>query len=177
MNRSILLFIAPVVLVGCTTPANKEFTSVLAISSEAEVAQSRDAEATQVAQYRADARSIEVLINRSYAYLDRFGSATAPISDKLRIEAEKVSDRRSLLRYAERVLLSLSDHHAITGSSFANSWAIVPSYADLWVLKNEGVYTIDAVRSDSPAQEAGIRRGDRIVSVDGIPIQDAVSAF
>lgn len=90
---------------------------------------------------------------------------------------EQVSDRRSLLRYAERVLLTLSDHHAITGSSLADSWAVVPSYADLWIVENEGVYTVDAVRSGSPAQEAGIRQGNRVVSVDGVSIKDAVSAF
>lgn len=47
----------------------------------------------------------------------------------------------------------------------------------MWVVENDGVYTVDAVLSGSPAQEAGIRHGDRIVSVGGVPIQDAVSAF
>lgn len=177
MHRSLLPIVGLVLPIGCTTPANEHSTFIVAISSEGLATKSPEAKAFQAAQYREDARSIEPLIDRTYAYLDRFGSATAPISDKLQLEAEQVSDRRSLLRYAERALLSLSDHHAITGSSLADSWAVVPSFADIWVVAHGGIYTVDAVRSGFPAQRAGIRRGDRLVSVDGVPIQDAVSAF
>jgi predicted metalloprotease with PDZ domain len=101
-------------------------------------------------------------VNRAYAYVDRFNSGTVPIPEKLRREADLVTDKRSLLRYAERVLLTLADHHAITGSSLSDSWAVVPSYADLWLVTDEGGYIVDAVRSGSPAQEAGIRAGDRL---------------
>lgn len=177
MHRSAFLLVVPVFLIGCTTAPNDHPTSVSDISSEAGAIQLPEAEASKAASYRDDARSIGPLINRTYAYLDRFGSASAPISQKMRMEAEQVSDRRSLLRYAERVLLTLADHHAITGSSLADSWAVVPSYADMWLVENGGVYLVDAVRSGSPAQEAGIRPGDRIVSLEGVPVQDAVSAF
>jgi hypothetical protein len=44
----------------------------------------------------------------------------------LRAEAEQVTDRPSLLVFAERAPLALADHHAITGASTAHSWAIVP---------------------------------------------------
>lgn len=176
MHRSLLLLLAPALLMGCTTSNDELSASVVGMSSGA-AAPPSEVGASIAASYRQDARSIEPLIASNYAYLDRFGSAGVPISDKLRIEAEQVTDRPSLLRYAERILLSLSDHHAITGSSLANSWAVVPSYADLWVVENDGVYTVDAVRSGFPAQEAGIRPGNRIVSVEGVPIQEAVSAF
>jgi carboxyl-terminal processing protease len=56
-----------------------------------------------------------------------------PMSDKLRAEADAVDSRDALIRYAERALAALADHHAITGSSLADSWALVPSYSDLWV--------------------------------------------
>src|SRR5437764_12900478 len=75
--------------------------------------------------YRADARSIEPLIAAQYAYLDRFEGGVAPVSSRLRAEAEQVTDRQSLLIFAERVLLALADHHAITGASTAHSWAVV----------------------------------------------------
>jgi carboxyl-terminal processing protease len=127
--------------------------------------------------FRADARSIEPLINSTYAYLDRFPGGVAPISAKLKGEAEQVRDGRSLLRYAERALLALADHHAITGPSTAQSWAIVPSYADLWVEQRGGNYVVEAVREGSPAAQAGIRRGDRLDAVGGEPIGKAVAAF
>ncbi len=127
--------------------------------------------------YRADARSIEPLLGKVYAYLDRFTDGRPPISAKLRAEAERVSDKRSLLLYAERALLALADHHAITGASTAGSWAVVPSYADLWIERSGGAYLITAVRRNSPAERAGIRAGDRLATVEGVPVADAVEAF
>ncbi len=126
---------------------------------------------------RADARSIETLIGDHYAYLDRFEGGRLPVSTRLRAEAEAVSDKRSLLRHAERMLLLLADHHAITGSSTRESWAVVPTFADLWIDAKGGEFTIDAVREGSPAQRAGIASGDRLVAVGGVPIGEAVSAF
>ena len=124
--------------------------------------------------YAADARSIERLVNEDYAYLDRFEGGRMPMSDTLRAEAEQVDSRDELVRYAERALTALADHHAITGSSLADSWALVPSYSDLWV---EPDFTISAVREGSPAEQAGVRAGDRLVAVGTVPIARAVEAF
>src|SRR3954462_7591905 len=127
--------------------------------------------------YRADARSIPPLIQETYAYLDRFPGGVPPSSPKLQAEAEQVHDRRSLLLYAERALLALADHHAITGASTSHSWAIVPSYADLWIERRGGDYRVEAVRDGSPAAGAGIARGDRLTAVGEVPIAAAVQAF
>jgi carboxyl-terminal processing protease len=127
--------------------------------------------------YRADARSIEPLIAAQYAYLDRFERGLAPISPRLRAEAEQVTDRQSLLVFAERVLLALADHHAITGASTAHSWAVVPSYADLWIERLSADYVVGAIRDGSPAAAAGIVPGDLLTGVSGVPIAVAVEAF
>lgn len=127
--------------------------------------------------FRADALFIDKLINDNYAYLDRFEGERAPISTKLRAEAEQVADKRSLLRYAERALLLLADHHAITGSSLADSWALVPSYSDLWIEKRGNDFVIDAVREGSLAGRAGIVAGDRLVAIDGVRTPGAVASF
>ncbi len=124
--------------------------------------------------YASDARAIERVVEDNYAYLERFEDGRMPLSDKLRAEAEAVDSREALIRYAERALATLADHHAITASSLADSWALVPSYADLWV---EPDFTIGAVRENSPAERAGIRQGDRLVAVAGEPVTEAVAAF
>ncbi len=133
--------------------------------------------AARAAEYRADALAIEPLINRHYAYLDRFEGGAAPVGERLRAEAAQVADRRALLRYAERALLALADHHAITGASFADSWAVVPSYSDLWIVRLDDSYRVDAVREGSPAAAAGVRAGDRLTAVAGVPTAQAVEAF
>lgn len=177
MRSFALLLAGPLVLCGCTTarghaplPAANPSDGVVASAPAAEMP-------SAAAPFREDALSIIPMIDSQYAYLDRFGSSGAPNSERLRQEAERVSDRASLVRYAERALLALADHHAITGSSLADSWAVIPSFADLWIVESDGAYTIDAVRDGSPAQQAGIARGDRLVSVGSVPIRAAVTAF
>ncbi len=127
--------------------------------------------------YRADALSIEALVNAQYAYLGRFPGAAMPMSPLLRAEAEAVSDRRSLLRYAEHAVTALADHHAITGGSFADSWGLVPSYSDLWIEPEGDLWRITAVREGSPAAGVGVRPGDTLVAVGGTPTDEAVAGF
>ena len=127
--------------------------------------------------YAADARSIEALVNANYAYLDRFPGQRMPMTDKLRDEAGKVVSARELVRFSERALALLADHHAITGGSLKGSWAVFPSYGDLWIEGRGVTYLVEAVRDGSPAQQAGVRSGDLLLAVDGLFISQAVSAF
>ncbi|HEY0598490.1 S41 family peptidase [Brevundimonas sp.] len=133
--------------------------------------------AQEAADYRADALAIEALVNSHYAYLDRLPGGAFPDSAVLRAEAGSVTDRASLLRYAERAVAALADHHAITGSSFGDSWALVPSYSDLWVEPADGYWRILAVRQNSPAEAAGVRAGDDLIAVDGVATGVAVADF
>lgn len=127
--------------------------------------------------FRADALSIEALVNSQYAYLDRFPDGAVPMSPVLRAEAEAVNDRRSLLRYAEHAVTALADHHAITGGSFADSWGLVPSYSDLWIEPEAEIWRITAVREGSPSAAAGVRPGDSLLAIGDTPTGTAVAAF
>ena len=127
--------------------------------------------------YAADARSIERLVNEDYAYLDRFEGGRMPISDKLRAEADAVDSMDELVRYAERALATMADHHAITGCSLADSWGLVPSYSDMWIEPRGDAFAVTAVRQDSPAAKADVRVGDRLVAVGAVPIAQAVEMF
>lgn len=127
--------------------------------------------------FRADALSIEALVNAQYAYLDRFPAGVMPMSAVLRAEAEAVNDQPSLLRFAERAVAALADHHAITGGSFIDSWGLAPSFSDLWIEPDGEVWRITAVREGSPAEESGVRAGDTLVAIAGIPTGAAVAAF
>ena len=129
------------------------------------------------AAFRDDALSIQPLIDAQYAYLDRFPGGVMPMTPELRAEAEAVSDSRSLLRYAEHALTALADHHAITGRSFSDDWAIVPTYGDLWIEAQGSESVVTAVRAGSPAEGAGVRPGDRLTAVGDAPIAAAVAAF
>jgi hypothetical protein len=126
---------------------------------------------------REDARSVEQLINDNYAYPERLAGGRLTVPPKLRAEAEAVNSPRELVRYSERVLSLLADHHAITGSSLKDSWAVFPSYGDLWVDRSSQGYVIKQVRQGSPASKAGITEGDRLSAIDGVPMSIAVANY
>lgn len=127
------------------------------------------------ADYRADALSFAPLVNDRYAYLDRLGGHF-DLTRALQREAEAVHDDKSLLRFLERGVALLADHHAITGSSFGDSWAIVPSYSDMWIEEKDGTYAVTSVRSASPAERL-VKPGDKLVDVRGVPIAQAVASY
>ncbi len=87
--------------------------------------------ATAENEYAKAAHDLDAAIIEMYAYLEDLPDAQLPDSNVLRQERQAVNDDRTLLAYAEKRIVSLADHHAITGSSFHDSWAIVPTYADL----------------------------------------------
>lgn len=131
--------------------------------------------AVSAADYRADALSFAPLVNDRYAYLDRLGGHFA-LTPALQHEGEAVHDGKTLLAFLERAIALLADHHAITGSSFPNSWAIVPSYSDMWIEERGAAYVISSVRAGSPA-DGMVRRGDVIADVGGVAIASAVAGF
>ena len=127
--------------------------------------------------YAGDARALDKLIVENYAYEDHWPGGALPNSQKLAAERSSVHDRDSLLHYAEDRIASLADHHAITGSSFRDSWAIIPTYADLWIVRRDSSYVIEAVKPGSPAQAAGVRPGDRLIAIGDSGIESAVAGF
>jgi len=127
--------------------------------------------------YAGDAKALDKIIVENYAYEDHWPGRTLPDSVDLARERAAVHDHDTLLHYAEDRIASLADHHAITGSSFPDSWAVVPTYADLWVERRGAEYVIDAVRPGFPAAKGGIAAGARLVAVDGVPTEQAVAGF
>jgi C-terminal processing protease CtpA/Prc len=127
--------------------------------------------------YRASAMALDETIEQQYAYLDKLPGGKLPQSATLNAQRAAVHDQDTLLRYAENRIISLADHHAITCSSFKDSWAVVPTYTDLWVVSREGQYFIDAVREGSPAALAGIQPGNALVAIDTVETASAVGAF
>jgi carboxyl-terminal processing protease len=132
---------------------------------------------TPTVDYAADAKALDQIILENYAYEDHWPGGVLPDSPILASERAAVHDQDSLLHYAEDRITSLADHHAITGSSFKNSWAIIPTYSDLWVERHGKDYVIVAVRGGSAAAHAAIEANDRLVAIDGVPTEQAIAKF
>jgi len=151
--------------------------AALALLTLAPLATAQTTSAPTVEDYRQDALALPALIEEQYAYAERLPGGVFPNTDVLKAEAEAVQDQAGLLRYAEHALTALADHHAITGSSFSDSWAVTPSYSDLWIEPQGQAWAITAVRADSPAQAAGVQPGDRLTAVGDLTTTEAVAAF
>jgi carboxyl-terminal processing protease len=129
------------------------------------------------ADYQEDAQSLVGLIRDNYAYIDELPGGVVPSSAALNAERDAVHDQDSLLRYAEDAITALADHHALTGRSFKDDWAIVPSYSDIWIVKSGEDFVVDAVKESSVAEHAGVHVGDRLVAVDGVLTATAIKSF
>jgi len=129
------------------------------------------------ADYAADAAALAGLMRDNYAYLDELPGGALPASAELDAERDAVRDADSLLRYAEDMVAGLADHHALTGKSFGDDWAIVPSYSDIWIVHAGAAYVVDGVKAGSPADRAGIHPGDRLTGVGDDRIDTAIAGF
>ena len=132
--------------------------------------------ATDAAGYRADAEAFVEIVNQRYAYLDRFKGGRFVLTPQIATEAEAVHDHESLLRFLEHGVALLVDHHAITGAAHDDSWALVPSYCDLWVVQDVAGYVVSDVREGMPAADH-VLPGDRVLAVDGLAIKAAIEAW
>jgi len=151
-------------------------TATFAIVSLLVLTASAPAPEFSAADYAADAKALPDLIRDNYAYLDDLPGGKVPSSPQLDAERDDVHDADSLLHYAEDMITALADSHALTAKSFKDDWAIVPSYSDLWIDEN-GSFVVGAVREGSPAATAGVKPGDYLLSIDGVPPEVAVKAF
>ena len=127
----------------------------------------------------ADARALIDLILENYAYQERLSGFS---EQRLRLLRERdaplVASASELITFGERALAALFDHHAILNSSLANSYGLVPSFADLWIESDErGRFAIQDVRHGSPALRSGVRPGDVLVGVEGALTDRAIAAF
>lgn len=127
--------------------------------------------------YAADAQALDRILVENYAYIDQLPGGVLPVSPILAADRMAVRDRDSLHRYARNRVLSLADHHIIAASPLKDGWVIFPTYADLWIERRGDAYVVDAVRPMTPAADAGIVAGDRVVAIGGVLTESGVEDF
>ncbi|MBK7661738.1 MAG: hypothetical protein IPJ28_22620 [Betaproteobacteria bacterium] len=114
-------------------------------------------------------------IDEGYAFLDRpadWKTARA----RWRPRAAAARDRAGLIAALEGLIAELEDHHVGLDAHNPGSTRPVPEATDLWGEWAGGEARLSAVRAGSVADAAGLHPGQRIVSVAGIAIGEAVRA-
>jgi carboxyl-terminal processing protease len=124
-----------------------------------------------------DAYALLDLIETRFAYADRFPNYYIPVRAELQNQIPYLQGRNDLIGFAQTAFHALYDHHSIAGVGLLDDYALVPSFADLWIEKTVNGYEIMDVRKGSPALRAGLRPGCLLTWVEGRPVEEAISEF
>lgn len=114
-------------------------------------------------------------IAEGYAYFGDHHVDWEGVCQRLAPRARQVRDRGAFIALLETALDELHDAHAGLGTNTAHSFRLVPTGADLWAdfVGNRAVVT--AVRPHSAAARAGVRAGQELLAIGGIPITRALA--
>ena len=112
---------------------------------------------------------------RDYAFLDQPEKPWLTWETRYRAAVEDASTLRAFDTVLAAALSELHDFHAEVRSPVPDRWLPVPTFADLWAQFEGPKAVVTAVRRGSDAERAGIRVGEVISTVDGIPLPQAIN--
>src|SRR4051812_28242708 len=115
-------------------------------------------------------------IGDHYAYFEKKKVSWQEVRELYRPRALKCHKRLELLHVMEDAIAELADDHATMGADGPNSPRIVPSKTDVWPSWHGAAAILDEVRPGGAAALAGLKSGNRIISVNGQSIEKAVEA-
>src|SRR5436305_4730722 len=113
-------------------------------------------------------------IDGRYAYMSQKHIRWREVRNIYGPPAREARTRLALLHVLEQAIGELYDDHATLGADAPGSPRIVPSHADLWGSWRGGAAVLDEVRPGSASAAAGLRAGDQVLAISGLPITDAV---
>jgi C-terminal processing protease CtpA/Prc len=113
-------------------------------------------------------------IRDRYAYFDQKRTDWDRVRAIHRSKAARAVNRGAFVAALEGTLEELYDSHAHLNTNTASSPRLVPSGTDLWARWSGETAVIEEVRPSSNAERAGLRAGMRIVSINGVPVVEAV---
>ena len=124
-------------------------------------------------QYEADFDYLWQNISDDYAYFDKKATNWNRVREIYRPRISSVKTNGDFIQFIEAVLEELYDFHTHLNTNTASSPRLVPSGADLWAEWRGPVAIITEVRPGSAAEEAGLRPGMQVLSLNGVTIDEA----
>lgn len=125
-------------------------------------------------QFTADFDYMWASLRDHYAYFDKKETDWHKVRELYRPRLAEVNSKRYFVSLLERVLAELYDDHTSLNINLRTSPRLVPTGLDLWAEWHEGRAIITQLRSGFSAEQAGLKVGLEIVSVNGMPITEAV---
>jgi C-terminal processing protease CtpA/Prc len=112
----------------------------------------------------------------TYAYFDLKATAWNDVPRLYSADLQRVTTRDGFVGLLEHVLDEVYDPHTQLTVNTPTSPRLVPSGTDLWAAWRGEQATITEVRADSDAQRAGIKAAAVVISINDVPIADAVES-
>lgn len=125
-------------------------------------------------QTPSDVDLLATFVSNRYAYLDVKSTDWPAAVRYYRTEYAAAASSRARFAVLEAMLDELYDSHTHLTANYGDSWRL-PAY-DIWAEPNAEGYVVTAVRGGSAAQNAGVRAGDALLSIDGRAVSDAIAA-
>jgi C-terminal processing protease CtpA/Prc len=110
-----------------------------------------------------------------YAYFDQKQTDWNKVREIYRPQLSAVKTRNDFVILLESALEELYDFHTHLNTSTASSPRLVPSGADIWAEWITERAIITEIKLESGADDAGLRVGMEIVSINGVAVAAAVS--
>jgi carboxyl-terminal processing protease len=119
-------------------------------------------------QRAADFSALDRFVRESYAFLPMKATDWSAVIRALMPRARAARDDTTWMHLLEEALDSLYDGHAQLNTNATDSWRPVPY--GLSVQPDKGRYVITAVQRGSLPERTGVRPGDELVAIDGVPL-------
>ncbi len=113
-------------------------------------------------------------VRLNYAFFDEKATDWERVRQIYRPLAVTAQEKKAFLHVLERMLDELYDPHCMLNTNADDSFRPVPY--DLFVEEREGRVFVTAVRQGFAAEQAGMRVGQEILKVDGVPISEAAQS-
>lgn len=111
----------------------------------------------------------------NYAYFDKKQTDWNSVKALYRPLLAGVKTRSEFVSLLERVLDELYDNHASLNTNLKTSPRLVPTGIDLWAEWSNGGAVITQIRRGFSAEQAGLKVGMEIISINRLPVKDAVA--
>ncbi|TKC98909.1 S41 family peptidase [Polyangium fumosum] len=123
----------------------------------------------------ADVDQLVKEIGENYGYFAEQSIDWDTVRRRHAARAAEVRTKAEQVALFEVVLDELHDAHAHLGTNTKHSYRLVPSGADLWAELDGTRVIVTQVRPGSAAARAGLRAGQEVLAIGGVPVARAMA--
>jgi C-terminal processing protease CtpA/Prc len=115
-------------------------------------------------------------VKDNYAYFHKKQTDWDKVKTVYLPQAQNAKNRNELITVFENALEELYDNHFSLNANIKSSTRLVPTGLDIWAEWINDKVIVTEVRKDFSADKAGVKSGMEIISINGIPIEQAVNS-